>query len=256
MIAVRWFIWFVLYSFIGWLYESVLCSVSERKLINRGFLTGPVCPVYGFGAVTVIFALYGRLTNVFLIFLAAAVLTCALEYATSWLLEKLFDAKWWDYSTRRFNLNGRVSLAGGLVFGVLSVLLVRLLHPFVASLTDRLSPHALMTAAALAFVMLAADTVITVRHLLLLNGRLKEIQSAINGFLAQRMKHAAELKSALLESFEQSEFNSERIRALLARGKLHNLRLFRAFPRLRSLRYEEAFARLRESLQNFRDRDR
>lgn len=256
MMAVKWFLWFIIYSFIGWFYESVLCSVSERKLINRGFLTGPICPVYGFGALVVIFALYDRLHNVLLLFLASSLLTCALEYVTAWLLEKLFHAKWWDYSSRRFNINGRVSLAGALVFGVLSVLLVMFIHPFVIAMTDKLSPDMLMTAAGLAFLALAADTVITVRHIFVLNGRLREIQTAINGFVSQHIRRAGELRNALVESFEQSEFFSERIRLLISRNRVHNERLFRAFPRLRSLRYEDALKKLKESLQNFRDRER
>lgn len=254
MIVIKWFLWFVAYSFVGWLYESALCSVSGRKLVNRGFLTGPVCPVYGFGALAVIFTLYGRIANVFLIFLAAAFLTCALEYITSWLMEKLFDTRWWDYSGRRFNLNGRVSLAGALVFGLLSVLLIKIIHPFVTVLTDKI-PHEILTlAAALSFLLLAVDTAVTVRHILVLNGRLREIQAAINGFVAQRMKRAEELKNALEERFEQSEFYSERIRTLVSRNRLRNKRLLRAFPRLRSLKYEDALKKLKESLQSFRDR--
>ena len=254
MMIIKWFMWFVTYSFVGWFYESALCSVSGRRLVNRGFLTGPVCPVYGFGALAVIFALYGRITNIFLIFLAAAFLTCALEYVTSWLMEKLFDTRWWDYSGRRFNLNGRVSLAGALVFGGLSVLLVKLIHPFVISLTDRIPPNDLSFSAVVAFVLLACDTAVSVRHILVLNGRLREIQSAFNGFVAQRMKRAEELKNALEERFEQSEFYSERIQALIGRNRLHDTRLFRAFPRLRSLKYEDALKKLKESLQSFRDR--
>jgi uncharacterized membrane protein len=256
MIAVNWFLWFIVYSFVGWLYESVLCSVSGRKLVNRGFLTGPVCPVYGFGALAVILVLDGRTDSIAVLFLASALLTCTLEYLTSFLLEKLFHAKWWDYSSRRFNLNGRVSLAGALVFGVLSVLLIRYIHPFVRSLTERLPADALLLAAGIAFLLIAADTAVTVWHLFALNGRLGEIQTALNGFLAQSKKRAEELRNNLLESFEQSEYYSERISALLRRGRLHNKRLLRAFPRLRSLKYEDALKKLKESLQSLRERDR
>ena len=256
MIAVKWFVWFIAYSVVGWLYESALCSISGRKLVNRGFLNGPVCPIYGFGACLAIAALYGRISNVFLLFIAAAVLTCALEYLTSWLMEKLFQARWWDYSDRRFNLNGRVSLAGALVFGALSVLLIKLIHPFVIVLTDRVPAAILTLAAVLAFLALAADTVVTVRHILVLNGRLRELQQALNGFLADRMKRAGELKNALLESFEQSEFYSERIKSFIERNRVFNRRLLRAYPKLRSLKHDEALKKLKESLQNIRNRDK
>jgi uncharacterized membrane protein len=256
MIAVNWFLWFIVYSFIGWLYESVLCSVSERRLINRGFLTGPVCPVYGFGALAVIFVLEGRTDSLIVLFLASALLTCTLEYLTSYLLEKLFQTKWWDYSARKFNLNGRVSLAGAAVFGVLSVLLIQFIHPFVKDMTGRLPADVLLIAAVLAFIVLTFDTAFTVRRILFLNGRLSEIQTAINGFLASYRKRAEELKNAIMESFEQSEFYSERIRSLLSRNRLNTQRLLRAFPKLRSLKYEDALKKLKESLQSYRDREK
>ena len=91
-------------------YESTLCSITQRKPVNRGFLNGPICPVYGFGALIIVFTLENVKGNLLALFLASAVLTCTLEYITSYLLEKLFKTQWWDYSKRRFNLNGRICL--------------------------------------------------------------------------------------------------------------------------------------------------
>ena len=118
-----WFLWLMIYSIIGWVYESTICSIGHRKLINRGFLNGPYCPIYGTGAVLVLLVL-GRIQNPVLLFFAGAVVTCSLEYLTSWLMEKLFHARWWDYSKRKFNIDGRVCLIGAVVFGAFSVVLV------------------------------------------------------------------------------------------------------------------------------------
>ena len=82
-----WFLWLMIYSIIGWVYESTICSIGQRKLINRGFLNGPYCPIYGTGAVLVLLVL-GRIQNPVLLFFAGAALTCSLEYLTSWLMEK------------------------------------------------------------------------------------------------------------------------------------------------------------------------
>ena len=131
----------MIYSIIGWVYESTICSIGHRKLINRGFLNGPYCPIYGTGAVLVLLVL-GRIQNPVLLFFAGALVTCSLEYLTSWLMEKLFHARWWDYSKRKFNIGGRVCLIGAVVFGAFSVVLVLVLHPFVKSLTDRLTDAA------------------------------------------------------------------------------------------------------------------
>jgi uncharacterized membrane protein len=256
MIIIKWFLLFIVYSFIGWLYESVLCSISERKLINRGFLNGPVCPVYGFGALTVLAILDGRTDSVVVLFLAASILTCTLEYLTSYLLEKLFNAKWWDYSNRRFNLNGRVCLEGALVFGVMSVLLIRFIHPFITGLVSRMPSTVMIPVSALLFVVFILDTVFTVNHVAALNGRLGEIQAAINNFVEQHMKRAEELKNSLVENFEQSEYYNERIKSLLTLSRFQNMRLVRAFPKLRSVKYEEAMKKLKESLQHKRYKDK
>ncbi|HHY52695.1 MAG TPA: putative ABC transporter permease, partial [Clostridiales bacterium] len=101
------FLWFVFYSILGWVYETILCSTLEKRFINRGFLNGPYCPIYGFGALIVIVTLRS-VENVVLLFLMAAVLTSTLEYITSWGMEKLFHARWWDYSHKKWNINGRV----------------------------------------------------------------------------------------------------------------------------------------------------
>ena len=122
--------WFIVYSIIGWLYESILCSFIEKKFVNRGFLNGPYCPIYGFGALLDIIFL-SRFENVIVLFFFGIILNCSLEYLTSFLMEKLFGARWWDYSDKKFNINGRVCLLGAVVFGTFSVVLIKIVHPFV-----------------------------------------------------------------------------------------------------------------------------
>ena len=127
------FLWLIIYSVIGWIYESTLCSITERRFVNRGFLNGPYCPIYGFGAILDILIL-GWIKNPILLFVLSAILTCTLEYITSYLMEKLFHARWWDYSNRKFNINGRVCLIGAVVFGTLSLILIKLVHPLVLNM--------------------------------------------------------------------------------------------------------------------------
>lgn len=98
-----------------------------------------------------------------LLFFAGALVTCSLEYLTSWLMEKLFHARWWDYSKRKFNIGGRVCLIGAVVFGAFSVVLVLVLHPFVKSLTDRLTDAAFNWICAILFVGIVSDLVVTVK---------------------------------------------------------------------------------------------
>ena len=127
-------LYFWAYSFLGWVVESTFCSINEHKLINRGFLSGPICPIYGFGALIVILSLTPFLSHPLFLFIDAVVLTSILEYSTSYAMEKLFHARWWDYSQHHFNLNGRICLATSLSFGGLSVFVMYVLHPGIVRL--------------------------------------------------------------------------------------------------------------------------
>ncbi len=132
-------LYFFIYSIIGYIVEVTVCSIGQKKLVNRGFLFGPLLPIYGFGMVAVILATESVKDNTWLTFLIA-MLTCSiLEYFTSWLLEKLFHIKWWDYSkSDRLNLNGRICLRNCLAFGIGGCFVVEALHPHIASFVDSL----------------------------------------------------------------------------------------------------------------------
>ncbi|MGI5959648.1 MAG: putative ABC transporter permease [Massiliimalia sp.] len=280
------FLWFLIYSFLGWFYESTLCSITGKKLVNRGFLSGPICPVYGFGALIVIFSLQDIVDESILsLFLSSAVLTTVLEYLTSWGMEKLFHARWWDYSQRKFNLNGRVCLEGALVFALLSVLLLKGIHPFVSGQVARIPDIWLYVVSGVLFCIFIADVVSTVRSILLLNHKLEEIQAVIDQEreksrqrLAELRENLAEKKTELEESvreswqeradewqtsvqqrrqrlaerLENSEFYTEHIRELLSQRKFNERRLLKAFPNLKSSRSNEALEQLKEKLRTYR----
>lgn len=267
------FLWLMIYSFFGWVYESILCSITSGSLVNRGFLNGPVCPVYGFGALVVILAFWWEPgIRVWNLFFSSMVLTCTLEYLTSWAMEKLFHARWWDYSQYRFNINGRVCLLGAVAFGAFSVLLIKVVHPRVSAFVDGFSPAAITAASAALFLTGAADCVVTVRHILALNGRLAEIQAAIDAYRTQSRQRAEalgqrlqarlegsaaasgleELRERLEERFEESVHNSRRVQALLELRSFQDRRLLRAFPHLSSTRYGDALKKLRERIEQRR----
>lgn len=249
LVLSKYFLWFITYSCMGWVYESIVCSIGERRLVNRGFLNGPLCPVYGFGSLASIFVLYHKMdNNVIVLFFAGMLLSCTVEYITAVLLEKLFNAKWWDYSNYRFNFQGRVSLIGAVVFGALSVLLIKYVHPIAVGLINQLPDWLQIALSLVIFIIVMLDLFVTVRHLLHLNARLKEIQTAINSFLGQYTKRAGELKDSILNKFEESDFYNERIKALFNLSRIQNMRIVRAFPDLRSLKYTDAFQKLKNIL--------
>lgn len=125
------FVMFLLFAFVGWTCEEIYCSIGQRKIVKRGMLYGPICPIYGFGGVIIIYFLYPWRDTWLRLFIASFVLTTSLEYFVSWLLEKMFHAKWWDYSKNPFNLNGRVCLLNSTLFGLLGIVQEHFLEPLV-----------------------------------------------------------------------------------------------------------------------------
>jgi uncharacterized membrane protein len=129
-------LYFFIYSFCGWLMETILCSFNEKRFVNRGFLNGPICPIYGCALALILIFLIPvreRIENIFVsvivIFLTSTLLATIVEYLVSWLMEKLFKARWWDYSHYKYNINGRVDLTISLIWGGLSTAVLYFIHP-------------------------------------------------------------------------------------------------------------------------------
>lgn len=180
----HYFLWFLFYSFVGWVYESILVSCQERRLVNRGFLNGPLCPIYGTGAVLGI-AVLGNLHNPIIIFLISMVGATILEYTTSWVMEELFHARWWDYSNFRFNVQGRVCLLGAVIFGIAGVVIVLGAQPYVAQFTDLIPVpmlHTLVTVLALVTII---DLAVTVAGMLGFEQVLDSVAQAVQDVAAR-----------------------------------------------------------------------
>lgn len=266
----QWFLYFTAYSILGWACETFYCSVGNRKFVNRGFLNGPVCPVYGFGAVLVILLLQSTEKNLVALFLSGMMVTTVLEYLTSVLLEKLFHMKWWDYSRYKFQINGRVCLLNSLMFGGLSVILMRVLHPWISGLIARIPTSLLPWISLGILAVFAVDTVVTVRSILILKGKMQEIQKLLEEIKTRTEAAAAQLRAEMREKTQESkaslearldqyrlpegvslrEFVEERRKKAAAAAKsgsmLHR-RLLKAFPNLSSARQNDALDRLRET---------
>lgn len=121
--------WFIVYSYIGWVYESIYCSIDLGRFVQRGFLFGPICPIYGTCIIFMILLFSERFKSRFSLFLSCALFASALEYVVSFTMEYVFGRRWWDYSNRLLNINGRICLGAAVVFGVSGVLIIRYLHP-------------------------------------------------------------------------------------------------------------------------------
>ena len=125
----HYFLLFIIYSFIGWLIEVINTLIIEGKFVNRGFLVGPCCPIYGVGALLIIFTLSQYSKHPLVLFVMSVVLCCILEYFASYLMEKIFKTRWWDYSDKKFNINGRICLETATLFGLLGLIIVYIINP-------------------------------------------------------------------------------------------------------------------------------
>lgn len=265
------FLLLMLYSFLGWCGEMVYCSLGQRRLCEkRGFLNGPICPVYGHGALLVLFALNGGCTSPAMTFLLGGILTSAIEYLTSYVMEKLFHMRWWDYSQKRLHLNGRVCLLNSTLFGLACVLLCHGVHPFLISYMYVLLQDGV--GVPLAFVLTAIyiiDIILSVRSAIQIGSRLEKLH-AIHDELAEKLERLkAEQQQALeaqrerlgairqsMEEAHRARLEAvrteaqQRLKALYEKPDFFERRLLHSFPAMRSSRHGEALAKMREYLES------
>lgn len=157
------FLLFIIYSFLGWCMEMVVCYFATRKWVNRGFLIGPVCPIYGWGCLLIILLLNRYLNDPLVLFVMSMVLCSLLEYYTSYLMEKLFKARWWDYSHKKYNINGRICLDNILAFGILGLLMMYFINPFVVDILELVNTKALNIIAIAIFIVFVIDNIISLK---------------------------------------------------------------------------------------------
>lgn len=213
------FLWFFLiYAFLGWCTEVAYAAACRGIFVNRGFLNGPVCPVYGFGMVLVIVALTPLLDSKLLLFGGAFVLTSALEWVTGFVLEKCFHDKWWDYSDMPFNLNGYICLKFSLIWGFACVLIMDILHPTIVRFVDWIPRMLGWTGVSCLLLMMAADAGVTAASILKWNRKMEHMNE-----IAEKMREISERLGEsisedvldLMEKSEELKEKSENVRAEL-----------------------------------------
>ena len=164
---------FIIYAFIGWCTEVSYAALDTGKFVNRGFLTGPYCPIYGCGVVIVVAALTPLQDNLLILFIGSFALTTALEFITGFLLEKVFHNKWWDYSNKPFNVKGYICLEFSVLWGLACTFIMKVIHPMIYKFIT-IIPH--MIGVLLLVILMnafAVDLCVTVSTILKFNKRLK-----------------------------------------------------------------------------------
>lgn len=261
------FLLFVIYSASGWVLEVIYCSIVSHRFINRGFLKGPLCPIYGVGGILVIFALKPLSENVVILFIVASIATSCLEYATSCVLEFLFATKWWDYSLNRFNINGRVCLLNTVVFGTTSVLVVYVIDPMLRLTLGRVPTGQLEAVTLCLFAVISFDLISTVVTLSALDKTVFDLKSFtkdlysktgdISWFDPYRLD-ASLVRLRSLSKSEASETNKELLERFenVLRQSRGMQRIFRSFPAMQNRKHDfrlDSFTKMRTHGKCFAD---
>ena len=276
---------FVIYAFLGWCTEVAYAALDTGKFVNRGFLNGPVCPVYGCGVLVVIVVLTPLKENFLILFAGSFLLTSIIEFITGFLLEKLFHNQWWDYSNEHFNICGYVCLKFSILWGIACTLIMDVIHPSiykVIKIVPKLPGTIILVILCIAF---AVDLIITVSTILKFNAHLKMLDE-----LAVKLKVVSdeigeniyEGVTTVIEKSEEWSENIEHARATheekraerkqerreeflqlqakykeaLEKRNIGEKRLMRAFPAMKAKGHEEAFNKLKKYLEEEKEEKR
>ena len=155
----QWLLFFFLYCFLGWVWESCYVSAKRRQWVNRGFLHGPMLPIYGTGAVIILLATIPVRDSLWLVFLLGMLAATALEYVTGAAMEALFKVRYWDYSDKKFNINGYICLGSSIAWGFLTIFMTEVIHKPIADFVTSLNPVVEFTFIAVVSVLFVYDTV-------------------------------------------------------------------------------------------------
>ena len=186
------FLYFIVASFLGYTAEVIKCSISYKKLVNRGFLFGPICPIYGVGFVLITWLLTKYENDLIILFLMGALITSTVEYYTSYILEVIFHNRWWDYSYRKDNINGRICLKNSILFGIGTCFIIKILNPLLYQLRSHLADKFIIIIGTIFLVIFILDMIFSciiaynLRHRIIIAEELKSAKLRMIPTLLER----------------------------------------------------------------------
>ena len=214
------FMLFFIYAILGWIIETTLVSIEKRKFVNRGFLIGPYCPIYGFGGLAITILLKNYTRDPIVLFLMAVIICGTLEYFTSYIMEKIFKARWWDYSAKKYNINGRICLETVVPFGILGCLVMYVLNPITFKYLNMLSNSMLNIISAICFTIFITDNIVSYNVISSFTKTVKTI-------------NVGKIK-------DNTEEITKKVREVLIGKSFFNKRLMEAYPNLQAKIKEKA----------------
>ncbi len=196
---IKYVLLFFFYSAAGWCLETTYCSIGEKRFVNRGFLTGPLCPIYGTAALVLIILIYNPFKdNTLIVFLLGIVLCDIVEFFTSLIMEKLFAARWWDYTYELFNISGRICLKHSLYWGVISIAFVKVIHPAVDNLYSKINGDYLIYILVGVLAVFTADVI----NAVIKAADIRKLQLKLSGLIDTLSSEFISIKETVGEKYD------------------------------------------------------
>lgn len=257
------FLLFILFAFVGWCCEVLYVGIFfEHKFINRGFLSGPICPIYGFGGAVILLLPVDIYSTWIPLFFSSFVLCSVIEYLISWMLEKMFHTLWWDYSHYKFNINGRVCLLNSTLFGLMGVIGGHFIFPYAEYLVTFPSEIWIRIISDIIAVILTTDIIITIRQLVDFRTTMSHLK-AFGENIRERFEHEewfrdesiSEMLKVVKENIEIKK-DAANLKLLEKIEKIQNLshknaeRFIKRFPTMKSIHYKKEIQHIREKIHS------
>ena len=267
-------LYFFVYGFLGWCTEVAFAAVKEQRFVNRGFLNGPICPIYGVGVSAVVFFLTPYNNNLIILYIASVIIVTVIEGLTGWIMDVIFHNKWWDYSDMPLNIGGYVCLTFSLVWGVACVAIMKFIHPLIHKVLTFI-PHTLgIIIIVILTAALIADLWVTVSAILKFNRHLEgmeriakelhEISDQIGDDISEKVflaleiqnNNALELREFKMEKEEEHKYRIEELKKryndIVGQIPANTFRLVKAFPKMQSRIHKtqfESFRRIKDEIK-------
>lgn len=226
IILEKYFLLFMFYSIGGWIMEEVVCSIEEKRIVDRGFLIGPICPIYGVGGIAMTIFLSKFIGHPITLFCMAVIVSAVVEYFTSYIMEKLFNARWWDYSNEKLNLNGRICLKNLIPFGLFGLIIIYFVNPLLIRVFFKIPPTALSIVCISLLLILVLDVIVSMSVVLQVTDKAEKISKTNPKDNTDEItaKVKAELKetiagSRLVDAFPNFKAFKTKIKEIAEKGK-------------------------------------
>ncbi|MDD7793252.1 putative ABC transporter permease [Clostridium sp. 'White wine YQ'] len=248
---------FFIYSLLGWVTEVIYQFYNKRYFVNRGFLYGPLCPIYGTGIVSVVLLFNNFKSNILLLYVLSTVIISFIEYITGFILEKFFKSKWWDYTNEPFNLHGRICLSFSLVWGIAALVIIKFINPLISNIVSSFPKEFNIMISYILLLVFTLDVAFTLSSLVRFSKMLTRLQ-LISSELKERYEYIiVTTKDAAFDAVQNIENNIKELRHKYDTSfdalDFNHKRLLRAFPNLKPSKFDNILKEIKEKLNSLKE---